>query len=326
MDKFERVVHLHRILSAARRPVSRQRLMEELDCSRATLYRTVAFLRDHLGAPLESDEEQNGFYYDRSLEGVYELPGFWLGTQELVALLTAWQVIAGGEDGLLADAMHPLREKIEQLLEASHPTQGNLLARIHLVRQASRPVDQRIFGILAEALLTERRVRLRYHGRIRDDSSERAVSPQRLTWYRENWYLDAYCHRARALRSFAVERVEQASLLPEAALQVEPETLQTELDGGYGILSGPAAHVAEIRFAPAAARWVAEESWHPRQQGQWLEDGSWLLRLPYAQPRELLMDVARFGPDAEILSPPALRAQMRAYLEESLQPYGQEGD
>lgn len=321
MDKFERVVRLHRILATARRPVSRQRLMDELECSRATLYRTVAFLRDHLGAPLESDEEQNGFYYDRSLEGVYELPGFWLGTQELVALLTAWQVIAGGEDGLLADAMQPLREKIEQLLEASHPAQGNLLERIHLVRQASRPVDQRIFGTLAEALLAGKRVRLRYHGRIRDDSSERVVSPQRLTWYRENWYLDAYCHRAEALRSFAVERIEQASLLPDAAAQVEAAALQTELDGGYGILSGPAAHVAEIRFAPNAARWVAEEVWHPQQQGQWLEDGSWLLRVPYAQPRELLMDVARFGPEAEILSPPNLRQQMRVYLQTSLQAY-----
>ncbi len=324
MDKFERVVRLHRILAAARRPVSRQRLMDELDCSRATLYRTVAFLRDHLGAPLESDEEQSGFYYDRSLEGVYELPGFWLGTQELVALLTAWQVIAGGEDGLLADAMQPLREKIEQLLEASHPAQGNLLERIHLVRQASRPVDQRIFGTLAEALLSGKRVSLRYHGRIRDDSSQRVVSPQRLTWYRDNWYLDAYCHQAEGLRSFAVERVEQASLLPEAALQIPAEQLGRELDGGYGIFSGPAEQVAEIRFAPSAARWVAEEIWHPQQQGQWQEDGSWLLRVPYAQPRELLMDVARFGPEAEILAPESLREQMRAYLRESLQAYTRE--
>ncbi len=319
MDKFERVVRLHQLLSAARRPVGRQRLMEELECSRATLYRTVAFLRDHLGAPLESDENE-GFYYDREL-GVYELPGFWLGTQELVALLTAWQVIAGGDDGLLAEAMQPLREKIEQLLEASHPAPGNLLERIHLVRQASRPVDQRIFGTVAEALLRRQRLLMHYHGRIRDDLSRREVSPQRLTWYRDNWYLDAYCHRADGLRSFAVERIERIELLDTPALEVDTERLARELDAGYGIFSGRAAHRAEIRFSPRAARWVADEIWHPEQQGEWLEDGSYHLSLPYAQPKELLMDVARFGPEAEILAPADLREAMRAYLAEGLAAY-----
>ncbi|WP_346949938.1 helix-turn-helix domain-containing protein, partial [Dyella sp.] len=54
MDRYERILTLHRLLKSAHYPVPLPRLMDELECSRATLYRDVAFLRDALGAPIES--------------------------------------------------------------------------------------------------------------------------------------------------------------------------------------------------------------------------------------------------------------------------------
>ena len=50
MSKVERLYHLHNILNQRRTPISRQDLMERLECSQATLYRLVAELRDFLGA------------------------------------------------------------------------------------------------------------------------------------------------------------------------------------------------------------------------------------------------------------------------------------
>ena len=49
MDRYERILSLHKILKTARYPVPLARLMEELGCSRATAYRDIAFLRDALG-------------------------------------------------------------------------------------------------------------------------------------------------------------------------------------------------------------------------------------------------------------------------------------
>ena len=57
MDKIERITALHRILKAARYPVTVKRLQEELGCSRATVYRDLAYLRDALMAPIEGDGE-----------------------------------------------------------------------------------------------------------------------------------------------------------------------------------------------------------------------------------------------------------------------------
>ena len=64
MERYERINLLHRRLSQARVPVPAQRLMDDLQCSRATVYRDVAFLRDCLGAPVETSEEPPGFRYD----------------------------------------------------------------------------------------------------------------------------------------------------------------------------------------------------------------------------------------------------------------------
>src|SRR5476651_2045830 len=65
MDRYERILTLHRLLKSAHYPIPLSRLLSELECSRATLYRDVAFLRDALGAPIESaGGEQAAFRYE----------------------------------------------------------------------------------------------------------------------------------------------------------------------------------------------------------------------------------------------------------------------
>ncbi|HEY0230709.1 MAG TPA: helix-turn-helix domain-containing protein, partial [Dokdonella sp.] len=79
MDRYERILTLHRILKSARYPVPFARLKDDLGCSRATLYRDIAFLRDALGAPIESgDGEEATFHYAANEAERFELPGLWL--------------------------------------------------------------------------------------------------------------------------------------------------------------------------------------------------------------------------------------------------------
>ena len=82
------------------------------------------------------------------------------------------------------------------------------------------------------------------------------------------------------------------------------------LGPGYGIFSGKALKQAKLRFTPQRARWVAQESWHPKQKGHFDADGSWLLEFPYADHRELVMDILKFGADVEVLAPTDLRERV----------------
>ncbi len=92
------------------------------------------------------------------------------------------------------------------------------MRRIRILGMAARPAGVH-FNTCADALL-RRRLALQYHSRSRDELTERTVSPQRLTHYRDNWYLDAWCHRAEALRSFSVDRIRAARLLEESAREI----------------------------------------------------------------------------------------------------------
>lgn len=310
MSRREKLYHLHDILRQRRTPISRQALMDELGCSQATLYRLIAELRDVLGAPLEQDPDTRHFFYDRSLAGAFELPGLWISPEELQALLTARQILANVQPGLLQDELDMLQQRMSQLIDqegidfSAHPE------RIHIRHDAGRPVPGRLFEDLLRTLFRRRRLRIRYHGRRRDEVSERSVSPQRLTAYRDRWYLDAWCHDAGGLRSFAVERIQQLEPLEEEAEALDREALGNHFDGAYGIFSGPAEHQARLRFNAEAARWAADEQWHPEQQAERASDGSLELRFPFGSSRELVMDVLRYGADVEVLAPDLLRDQV----------------
>ncbi|MDP4157949.1 MAG: WYL domain-containing protein, partial [Bacillota bacterium] len=78
---------------------------------------------------------------------------------------------------------------------------------------------------------------------------------------------------------------------------------------------------ATIVFSAKAARWVADAHWHSKQEGKFLPDGRYELRLPYSSAKELLMDVLRYGADAEITEPVSLRQQARTILQLALAAY-----
>jgi proteasome accessory factor C len=307
MSKVERLYHLHNILNQRRTPILRQDLMERLECSQATLYRLVGELRDFLGAPIEQDPDTRGFYYDRSYDQPFELPGIWISPGELQALLTARQVLGNVQPGLLDGELETLQGRITSLLQKKgvEPEMGD--SRIHLQHVAGRAVPERMFQDVLAALLKRQRLKILYHGRRRDEESDRMISPQRLTQYRNSWYLDAWCHKAKGLRSFALERVREQTLLAEPARELSQAELAGHFDQSYGIFSGPAENLAELRFTPEMARWIAEENWHPDQQGSFDIDGSWLLKLPFSNSRELLMDILRYGADVEVIAPDFLR-------------------
>ena len=107
MERIERIHALHRILSAARYPVTVQRLQEDLECSRATVYRDLAYLRDYLMAPVVGNGEA-GFRYDHSDSERFELPGLWLSSEELHSLLAAQQLLVRSGGGVLSNALAPL--------------------------------------------------------------------------------------------------------------------------------------------------------------------------------------------------------------------------
>lgn len=320
MDRYERILAIHRNLKAARYPVPLRRLMDETHASRATVYRDIAFLRDALGAPVESAAESS-FFYDPAEGERFELPGLWLNSEELHALLAAHRLLDRTGPGVLASALAPLKGRIDSLLAQQTGGKRWPVERVRVIAAGVRRLDEQSFRVVASAVLERRRLAFDYRARSTNAATHREVSPQRLTHYRDNWYLDAWDHGRDALRSFSVDRIAGARVLEAAAQDVPDADLDRELASSYGIFSGTPRAWATIVFSARAARWVADERWHSKQQGRFLPDGRYELKLPYGHARELLMDVLRYGADAEVVEPLALREQARTLLQLALSAY-----
>jgi len=120
------------------------------------------------------------------------------------------------------------------------------------------------------------------------------------------------------LRSFALERIRSARLLERGARDIAERTVDAHFTATYGIFAGAPRHVAVLRFTAEHARWVAEEQWHPNQEGKFLQNGGYELKVPYGDSRELLGDLLRHGAGVEVIAPASLRAAVIAKLSAAL--------
>jgi len=321
MERLQRIYRLHQILAGRRQPVAHQVLQEKLECSRATVNRIIQEMRLYFNAPIEYDRSRNGYHYALTDGETFELPGLWFSETELYALLTTQQLLAHVQPGLLDTQLKPVKERIEQILAARHLGSEEISKRVRILRMTGRNVALECFQNVAGALLQRNSLHINYHGRGNDETSQREISPQRLIHYRDNWYLDAYCHTRNALRSFAVERITAAKVLPQRCRDVPEKQLDAHYASSYGIFAGEPKHTAVLRFTPERARWVADEHWHPQQQSLMLADGSFELRIPYSDPRELVMDILKHGADVEVISPESLRNAVAEHLQNALGRY-----
>ncbi|HYE36747.1 YafY family protein [Methylocaldum sp.] len=311
MDRTERFYKIDQLLRE-RPSLSLKALVEELGISAATFKRDIEYMRNRFNAPIVWDRKTRGYRFrQRSDETAYELPGLWFNASEIHALLTMRQLLADLQPGLLEPHIQPLLARLNALLGTGDHEWQEVEKRVRVFHVARRTVDLQHFEVVATALLKRRRLRIVHYNRGTDETSERVVSPQRLIHYRENWYLDAWCHLREAIRSFAVDALRSASILNEPAIDILDEELDRELAPGYGIFSGSDIRWAELRFTPERARWVSREIWHPKQKSRFEPDGAYTLEIPYSDDRELIMDILKHGAEVEVLAPESLRKQLQ---------------
>jgi predicted DNA-binding transcriptional regulator YafY len=94
------------------------------------------------------------------------------------------------------------------------------------------------------------------------------------------------------------------------AKEISKAELDAHLASGYGIFAGRNVEWASLRFTAQTGRWVSAQIWHPKQRAHIEKDGSYVLEIPYADDRELLMEILRNGADIEVLKPAALRKRV----------------
>src|SRR5512137_703609 len=323
MERTERFYKIQNLLRS-RHFVSTQDFMTELGISRATFKRDLEYLRDRMHAPIVYDRDQEAYGFDPAIADskLWQLPGLWFSADELQALLTMDRLLGDLQPGVLSELIAPLRKRLKSLLDSGEHSAEDIARRIKILSMGSRRVAPAHFRTIATAVLTRKRLKLRHQRRQDGEVIDREVSPQRLVHYRDNWYLDAWCHKRQALRTFGLDAIETAAVVPDKEVkEIGEDTLERHYASGYGIFAGTATQEAVLQFGASSARWVSRETWHPEQLGTPQLDGTYLLQFPYSQEPELVMDILKYGADVQVLAPESLRQAVAEKLRAAAKLY-----
>lgn len=337
MSKNERL-HLMTRMLRERGKLYKGDILKRFEISEPTFKRDLAFIRDRLGAEIFYDAAERAYCIStrlnttssESTDARVEVPGFYLSDDELIGLVTIDQLIESlSVQSVLGEQLQPIRRRIEEIISRrgnlplkseENQNLGSLLnSRIRILAMASRRLLAQNFRLVAQAVLCRQKLWIRYTSRASTETTSRSVSPQRLVYYRDNWYLDAWCHLRERLSTFSVDAIVEARLLNEPVMDRPEDELQALLTSAYGIFSGRPSQLARLRFSSERSRWVSAEGWHPDQIGSWDEEGRWILEIPYHDDRELIMDLMRHGRHVEVLAPKTLRNRLIEHHRQALE-------
>jgi proteasome accessory factor B len=232
-------------------------------------------------------------------------------------------------EGLAATPFHKdVQRAFDKLAAALTPGMRQFLDRLPLVMQAkaepgAHPTAARSKELaqLLDATLHHRRVAMRYHSFSSNREKDYVLEPYRVVFAQGALYVVGFVPEYGQLRTFAVDRIGRLSVTEE---RFEPVDLPEDAFAhSLGVHEGPPERI-EIAFEPRMARYVRDRVWHPSQDVREDPDGRVVLTLDVSNDWALRSWILGFGPLAQVLSPPHLRAQILDELDRARERYAGE--
>jgi predicted DNA-binding transcriptional regulator YafY len=182
-------------------------------------------------------------------------------------------------------------------------------------RETENPKQQPIIARALEATLHMRQADITYYSRSSDRTKAYRIHPYRLAYAQGGLYLLAYVPEYQEIRTFAIERVRDISLLEERFAPIE-ELPDAAFPDSLGVHSGPPERV-QIEFEPAVADYVKAREWHPSQKLSEAANGAVHMTLNVCLDRALHSWILSFGPFARVRSPEPLARDIAQQLKEA---------
>jgi predicted DNA-binding transcriptional regulator YafY len=207
----------------------------------------------------------------------------------------------------LGSALTPhMRQFLDQLPQV-------IAAKPDPLRRRGDDARQQIAARALEATLHQRQANLTYHSRSSERTKTYLAHPYRLAYAQGGLYLLAYVPEYGEVRTFAVERIQELSLLEERFTPIE-ELGDDAFPNSLGVHSGPTEHVA-LEFQQAVADYVRAREWHKSQALTPVADGSVRMTLDVCLDQALKSWILSFGPFAKVLAPESLAREIADQFE-----------
>lgn len=305
---LERMLRIHQAVQSGRYPNATQ-LSVELEVSAKSIYRDIEFMRDRLELPIEFDGARNGFHYTQEVGG---FPTLQITEGELFALLVAEKALQQYRGTTFEK---PLVSAFRKMAASLPDTVSLNLAdweQTISFRTSAEPIlNLEIFDALAKATARHRQLLLTYRKPGRKETEPRLVDPYHLANINGEWFLFAYCHLRKDIRTFVPARILQVEPTGNTFVRPRKFSLDRRLRDSFGVITGPGEFAVAIRFDELVSDYIREKRWHPSQQLVESEDGSVELRLRLSSLVEIHRWILSWGGHAVALQPRELVASVK---------------
>ncbi len=164
--------------------------------------------------------------------------------------------------------------------------------------------DSPLLATIRQAIAEHRTVKIGYRASEARETSERVIWPLGAVPSHGTWYVVGAVSDGRELRFYRLDRIESVSLLSESFEVPADFVLEHVLSNGRPF-SGREVATMRVRYSPRIARWIAEREAAPID-----DDGSITVSHQVADRDWAVRHVLQYGPDAEVLEPAELRAEI----------------
>ncbi len=305
---YERFLWFHNQVKQGQFP-NASALAVHFEVAAKTAQRDIAFMRDRLHAPLEYVPTRRGYRYENDS---YELPSLWLKENEVMSLLVSARLASTVPDSALKDSLHKILNRILSLHAPSAPFSLDALSRKISVKNIEYcRTDETIFHHVLDALIYARSLTIRYYSPHNDEATTRDILPLHLLHYMGTWHLIAHCALKNGLRDFVLSRIRDINPSTFTIASVPTASVKDYIRKNFGIMTGTGTFEVCLKFSSAVSPWLAEQVWHPAQQMYWENDKTLRLTFPVADFREVKREILRYGAHVEVVSPKALREEVK---------------
>ncbi len=294
-------------------------LAEVLEVSERTIRDDLHFLRDRLEAPLVWNHQRGWYYSDPQ----WSLPTMPLSSGEMLALILGAGLLESytgtALQSTLQTALERLQHRLPDRVQIDLQSLANYRVRAH--PGAALQIDPQVWQQLNEAIAGNQSIEIDYAAPKSPTITRRRIDPYGLFLRRGNPCVVGFCHLRQSLRDFRIDRIRQLQK-QDQHFQIPPEfDLDSYLAEPFIYSQGGKPVQIEVRFAPAAAPYIAERHWHRSQELEWEADGWLRFRVQAHDLREVLRWLLPYGSDAQAIAPPELVTLVRQEISAMKQLY-----
>ena len=308
------MLRIHQALQAGTFPNATS-LAREIEVNAKTIHRDLEFMRDRLNLPLEFDKSRKGYFYTGEVSG---FPTMQITEGEIFALVVAEKALQQYRG---TSFEKPLLSAIKKMESAVPDTISLNLADIERTisfRTRAEPIlNLEIFATLAKAVAQRQQLELHYR-KPGHAAEKRLVDAYHLANINGEWYLFAYDHARKDLRTFVPARIQSVKPTGKTFDRPQKFSLEQRLRDSFGVHAGEGKFEVVIRFAPRAADYIREKKWHPSQTLRDLKNGGAELKMKLSSLDEVQRWVLSWGGAAEVLKPKELVESVHAVAKKIL--------